>query len=289
MKELIKIFLDLSKFRISFLATLSSATGFLIASGKISEELFFLTTGVFILACGSCALNQYQERKTDMLMERTRFRPIPSGRISPCFALFFSILLILTGSLLLLFGTNFFSFCLSVFTFFWYNMVYTPLKRKSSFATIPGAFAGAFTPAIGWLAGGRNVFEPGIFGIIFFLFIWQVPHFWLIFLTHRKDYEKSGLPVLTMIFTEEQVIRITFIWVLATAVTCLLLPLFLVNFYIVNFSLFFLTLWLTVNAFKMLLGQKKEILFACINIYAFLVISLIFLDKLSLILYNRVF
>lgn len=281
----IQIFLDLTKFRISLLATLSTAAGFILATDGLSTKTIIPTIGVLLLASGSSGLNQYQDRKIDAIMDRTKLRPIPSGKLPPLKALFIAIFLLFAGSLVLFSGSNLVAFGLGILAVLWYNGVYAYLKRKTTLAVIPGALIGALPPVIGWVAGGRDILEPQILVIAVFFFIWQVPHFWLLILNYGKDYEKAGLPSLTRTFTTEQLKRITFIWILATACACLLLPIFgMINSHFINLSLFAAAIWLVWNATKLLRTSSRD--FSCklafreINIYALLVISLLSLDKL---------
>jgi len=281
----IKIFFELSKVKISLLAALSTATGFILATDGLLAEIIIPTLGIFLLACGASALNQYQDRKIDALMDRTKLRPIPSGKVPPFRALFVALLLIFAGSLILFSGSTLAVLGLGVFAVLWYNGVYTYLKRRSTFAVLPGALIGAIPPAIGWVAGGRDIVEPQILAIAFFFFIWQVPHFWLLLLNYGGDYEKAGLPSVTRILTPGQLKRITFIWIVATAVACILIPIFSrVNSYIINLCLLSAALWLAGNATKLLRDYNKEFSFKLafreINIYALIVISLLSVDKL---------
>lgn len=285
MQRYLKIFLDLSKGRIALLAALSTATGYLLASDSVSLAIVFPTVGLFLLACGSSALNQYQERDIDCLMKRTKGRPIPSARLTPPQALVIALLSMLSGSLILLVGSNVVALSLGLFAAFWYNAIYTPLKKRSPFAAIPGALVGAIPPAVGWAAAGGSPFDPKILALCFFFFVWQVPHFWLLLLVYGKDYEEAGLPSLTSIFTAGQLSQITFVWILATAVTCLLIPLFgTVQTTVTNLSLLGLTLWLVWGATRFFRARGEELSFRSafreINIYALAVISLLSLDKI---------
>lgn len=285
MQRYLKIFFDLSKGRIALLAALSTATGYLLASDSVSLAIVFPTVGLFLLACGSSALNQYQERDIDCLMKRTKGRPIPSARLTPPQALVIALLSMLSGSLILLVGSNVVAFGLGLFAAFWYNAIYTPLKKRSPFAAIPGALVGAIPPAVGWAAAGGSPFDPKILALCFFFFVWQVPHFWLLLLVYGKDYEEAGLPSLTSIFTAGQLSQITFVWILATAVTCLLIPLFgTVQTTVTNLSLLGLTLWLVWGATRFFRARGEELSFRSafreINIYALAVISLLSLDKI---------
>jgi protoheme IX farnesyltransferase len=287
MLKWINILLELTKFRISLFSTLSTFTGFILARQGLSSDVIFPLLGVFLLASGSCALNQYQERKNDQLMERTKGRPIPSKKLSPSTALKISIGLLLSGSILLYVGAHGSALVLGLFAMFWYNGVYTPLKRKSPFAAIPGALIGAIPPLIGWVSGkGLFSLDPQILAISFFFFIWQVPHFWLLLLNSGRDYEKAGLPSLTKIFSSAQLRRITFMWIFATAAACMIIPLFgIVESHVIHGSLFLVAFWLMWKSLKLLSGHphpsSSQFIFKTINSYAVLVIILITLDHLN--------
>ena len=284
-REWFTILLDLAKIRISLLATLSTATGYLLATGKITIHMLVPTGAVFLLACGSCALNQYQDREIDQLMERTKSRPIPSGRLNPEAALWISIGLILLGSLILLSGAGDLAFALGIFSVFWYNVIYTPLKRKTAFAAIPGALVGAIPPALGWVIGGGRILDPRIGGVALFFFIWQMPHFWLLLLDFSEDYKRAGLPSITKIFSAKQIRRIIFIWLLSTGVSSLIIPLFgLLNSVFFCLLLVAVVSWLFWNTLIFLRSHDdKDALratFMKLNIYAVLIISLLSVERL---------
>jgi protoheme IX farnesyltransferase len=282
----INILLELTKFRISLFSTLSTFAGFILASRGLSRDVILPILGVFFLASGSCALNQYQERQNDQRMERTQTRPIPSKRLSPSTALKISLGLLLFGSILLYAGAHLSALGLGLFAVLWYNGVYTFLKRKSAFAAIPGALIGAIPPLIGWVSGkGFFSLDPQILAISFFFFIWQVPHFWLLLLNVGRDYEKAGLPSLSRIFTSVQLSRITFIWIFATAAACMMIPLFgIVESHFIHGSLFFIAFWLVWKSLGLLtVSDRKFFLpftFKIINSYALVVMILLTLDNL---------
>jgi protoheme IX farnesyltransferase len=192
--------------------------------------------------------------------------------------------LIFSGSLIVSYG-GLVTLALSLFAVLWYNGVYTYLKRKTAFAAIPGALIGAIPPALGWVSGGGSILDSRIWGISFFFFIWQVPHFWLLFLNFSTDYEKAGLPSLTKIFSAEQLRRIIFLWMLSAAISSLIIPLFgLVSFHSTFFLLLAATLWLVWNGLNFLTsdsgGASLRGTFIKLNIYAFFVISLLSFEKL---------
>ncbi len=130
--EMMKVFTDLTKFRITALVSFTTGLGYILAANELSFTMFYVIAGIFLLAAASSSLNHWQEQKTDALMERTKLRPIPSGRIEPASAVYVSLGLLISGSVLLLAATNFTTFAVGLFTFFWYNGVYTPLKRKTA-------------------------------------------------------------------------------------------------------------------------------------------------------------
>ena len=171
--------------------------------------------------------------------------------------------------------------------FVWYNIVYTPLKRKYAFAVFPGSLIGALPPIIGWVAAGGNPFDSQVLALAMFFFIWQVPHFWLLLLLYGKDYENAGLPSLTQIFNNAQLSRITFVWIIGLTVSCFLIPLFGVSKSIFTLLvLLSLAAWLIYSAGKILLffydksSYRKA--FMQINVYVLAVVFILSIDKLLL-------
>ena len=284
-KEWPIVLLQLGKLKISLLATLTTATGYLLATGKITIHMLLPTVAVFLLASGSCALNQYQEREIDRLMERTKSRPIPSGRLSPEAALSIAMSLIFSGCLILSYGATPAGLILGLLAILWYNLVYTPLKQKTAFAAIPGALVGAIPPVLGWVAGGGSMLDPRIWGVSLFFFVWQVPHFWLLLLDFSKDYEKAGLPSITKIFSAEQIKRIVSVWLLWTGAVSLIIPLFgFFNSFSVRLFLMAATgrLFWSAIIFSRSYPQKisQRPIFTNLNTYALMVTLLLSLDKL---------
>ncbi len=253
----IKVFLELAKVKITFAVALTTITGYFLAGGDFGAGLVLPSLGIFLLACGSSAINHYQERDRDALMERTRMRPIPSGRISPNGALVFAFILTASGAWLLLISSGFLGMQLGLLALIWYNVIYTPLKKKSAFAVVPGAVIGSIPPLVGWVAAGGALTDPRAMFMAFFFFIWQVPHFWLLMLRYGEEYTAAGFPSITRVYSTRQVKRITFIWVLATAVSALMLPAFsVVDSWVVIGGLFLSSIWL-VSQFTRLLSLKE--------------------------------
>lgn len=208
----------LSKARIAFPIALSSITGYLMENNRFDAGLLVPFGGVFLMACGSMAFNQVQERHLDARMKRTRLRPLPQKQISVLHASLFSWILIIAGFGVLL-TAGWITALMGLFTTLYYNFVYTPLKQKTAFAAVPGSVVGALPPVIGWLAAGGDFSDYRIWLLAGFFFMGQIPHFWLLLLMTGKDYEEAGLPSLTKIFSDSQIRRLTLHWIIWTGLS----------------------------------------------------------------------
>ena len=280
--------LSLSKSGISSCVALSAFTGYVLTAHRIDSRLALLLPGVFLLAAGASSLNQYQERSIDARMMRTRARPIPSGKISPPRALMFSLTLAAAGFVLVFSGAGAAAAVLGLAAILWYNCVYTSLKKRTAFAVVPGAVVGAFPPAIGWVAGGGNLRSHELIVLCMFLFMWQLPHFWLIVLRYSDDYERAGLPTLRRVFSEGQTARITAQWIFCLGASSL--SLFLSGSArnpVTAVPICLASLWLIGSGSVILLkrrgpGEKAPYpaLFAKINIFLFLVLTLLSIGSL---------
>jgi heme o synthase len=175
---------------ISLSVVVTSITGAVLFLQQLSPMLLWLALGVFLLASGASALNQFQEWRLDARMKRTEHRPVPSQRISPLETLAFSFLLILLGAIVLLVKTNMICFGLGLLNVFWYNLIYTYLKRQTAFAVVPGSLSGAVPVLMGWAAAGGYLLNPTILALATFVYLWQIPHFWILLLAYREDYLK---------------------------------------------------------------------------------------------------
>ena len=218
--------LELMKFRLSFSVALSAFAGYFMFRQGFEQAAWFLLLGVMLLASGVAVINQCQEHKTDRLMNRTKNRPIPCGSINAKLALAYGLGLIIIGALVLFLKNGFLVAILGLFNAFWYNLIYTPLKRKTAFAVVPGGVCGAIPPLMGWVAAGGYIWHPKILLLAFFFFVWQIPHFWLILLKYGKEYAAAGMPSITNLLNRDQLRGITFIWLLASGVSALFLPVF---------------------------------------------------------------
>lgn len=289
MKEFIKkyayVLLELGKVRITIFVALSTAFGYILSCGRIDFRMIIPILGVFLLAFGSSCLNHIQEMKSDALMDRTKGRPLPSGRIDVITSLLVAANAILFGSIMLYLYANLPAMYLGWLAVIWYNGIYTPLKKKYAMAVIPGALIGAIPPMIGWVTAGGDMLDYKILLVAFCFFIWQIPHFWLLVLIYNKDYEKAGFPTLTKIYSSLQISRITFVWIAALAVSCVLIPVVnrSMNIYTVIF-LFLLSAWLLWTTKDILSSYLEKVIFkkafVRINIYVLIVLLIVSIDKL---------
>jgi len=213
---MIKDFFIVTKFVLSFAVSLSALFAYIMAKGEIGFDMFLATFSVLLVAMGVSTLNQVQEYREDSKMDRTKHRPIASGRMSPRTGVIIAVVLILISfgliyMLLGLTGINFFAF-----SFIWYNLMYTPLKKRSALAVVPGALLGVVPPAIGWLVAGHTLFEIEFIAVAVYYFIWQVPHFWLLVMLFHSDYKDGGYPTAMRLFGEGTLQRLTFVWLMLT-------------------------------------------------------------------------
>lgn len=190
--------LELTKARIVFMVLLTAATGFVLASPTFDTTLFLsMLAGTALVAAGTNALNEYAERDLDRKMIRTRLRPLPDGRLSERFALWFSLSLAAAGILILFVFNGTVAGLLAILTLTSYLFLYTPLKQTTTWCTLVGAVPGAIPPMIGW-AAARGTLEAGAWALFTLMFVWQLPHFFAIAWIYREDYDRAGFKMLSI-------------------------------------------------------------------------------------------
>ena len=196
MIENIKLFFEITKFRLSLLVALSSVFGFFISSSKVDiNAVFILLVGGYLISSSSVINNQILEKDLDKMMNRTNKRPIPTGRISVYKSVIMSIFSMIIGLFLISFYLNIYAALLSFISLILYSFVYTPMKKFGPIAVFIGAIPGALPPLIGWVASTGQITLEAI--IIFSIqFIWQFPHFWAIAWMYDDDYKKVGFKLL---------------------------------------------------------------------------------------------
>ena len=187
----------LFKVRVTVMVIITAAAGFYLGSlasgiSPFHAGLVQALAGIAVVTCGSSALNQALERRTDALMRRTSNRPMAAGRISLAHGLILGFATIFLGSLYLAYTTNLLTGTLTLLTAISYVGIYTPLKRITVVNTFIGAFPGALPPLIGWTAV-RGVIEWPAVALFAILFVWQFPHFMAIGWMYRDDYSAAGI------------------------------------------------------------------------------------------------
>jgi protoheme IX farnesyltransferase len=196
-------YIALTKPDVSFLVLMTTAAGYYMgARGPVSWlHMSHVIFGTLLIAGGTAALNHYVERESDRYMRRTASRPLPSGVLQPGSALAFGVALAIAGAVDLYFAAGALASGLGVLTCLSYLLAYTPLKKRTVWATFVGAFPGAIPPMIGWVAAtgslGRGAWL--LFGI---LFLWQFPHFYAISWMYREDYARAGILMLPVVDRE---------------------------------------------------------------------------------------
>lgn len=213
----------LTKPRLSFLSVLTAVIGYLAADpNRDFGILSSLLIGTSLAAAGAAVLNQWLEREADAQMVRTKDRPIPAGRIAPVHALIYGMGLSVVGCYLLYEGANPLAGLLTAATIASYVLLYTPLKKLTTWNTLIGAIPGALPPLIGWAAAEGRISTLGwiLFAI---LFLWQMPHFFAIAWTHRKDYQQGGFVMLSSADANgKKVARQAFVFSIALVISTLL-------------------------------------------------------------------
>ena len=187
----------LTKPEVNFLILVTTFVAFHLASSAgpaPAGTVIHTLVGTLLVASGAATLNQFLERSFDAEMRRTARRPLAAGRLSPLNALWFGLILSVSGALYLA-ALNRLTSLLAVVTLLSYLFLYTPLKRKTPLCTLVGAFPGAAPPLIGW-AAARGRLDPEAWALFLIVFLWQFPHFMAIAWMYRADYLRAGYHVL---------------------------------------------------------------------------------------------
>ncbi|HTM10905.1 MAG TPA: heme o synthase [Verrucomicrobiae bacterium] len=193
-------FLELTKPRVTLMVLVTTFAGYYLGEDRAPGYARLIATliGTALASGGTLALNQYIERGSDALMERTRRRPLPDGRIMPPEALFFGCILAIAGILLLAFSVNVLSAAVTAVITTTYLLIYTPLKSRSALCGIIGAVPGALPPVIGW-AAARGELDLAAWVLFAILFFWQVPHTLAIAYIYREDFGRAGIRFLPIV------------------------------------------------------------------------------------------
>ena len=193
---MIKAYYHLTKPGIIYGNAVTAAAGFFLAAkGDIDWKVFIgMLVGLSLIIGAGCVLNNYFDRDIDGKMERTKNRELVTGTISQRGAVLYSILLLAGGVTLLHTTTTSRALLAALFGFVVYVFIYTPLKRRTEYATLIGAFAGAVPPVVGYTSI-TNTYDAAAVILFVTLVFWQMPHFFAIGIFRLKDYAAAKIPI----------------------------------------------------------------------------------------------
>ena len=193
-------YISLTKPDVSFLVLMTTGAGFYMGvRGPIDWlHMLHVVFGTMMIAAGTAALNHYIERESDRFMRRTASRPLPTGQLTPAEALRFGVALCIAGAIDLFFVAGYLACLLGIITSVSYLLAYTPLKKRTVWATFIGAIPGAIPPMIGWAAATGKL-DSGAWLLFAILFFWQFPHFHAISWMYREDYARAGILMLPVV------------------------------------------------------------------------------------------
>jgi heme o synthase len=218
-------YVALTKPDVSFLVLITTAAGYYMgARGPVNLPHMLQTVfATMLIAAGTAALNHYIERESDRYMRRTAMRPLPSGVLQPLQALMFGVILSVAGAVALYYVAGWIAALLGVVTCLGYLFGYTPLKKRTVWATFIGAFPGAIPPMIGWVAATGSL-DRGAWLLFGILFLWQFPHFHAIAWMYREDYARAGIQMLPVVDPEGKRTFRQIIWTAVGLIGVSLLP-----------------------------------------------------------------
>ena len=283
----LKLLASLGRWGVSFAVGFSAATAYIVAASGFDSLVYGVMLGVFFMSAGASALNQYQEKKIDALMVRTQKRAIPSGKVSEHEALIIALLLICFGVFILFLNGGWIPTILGLTNLLWYNLLYTSLKKKTAFAVVPGSITGVIPVLIGWTSYHSWTYNPTIVFIACFIYLWQVPHFWLLHVRYVKDYRNAGLGNLQTVFSQQQAKRIIFSWLVASSLASMLFPYFeIIRSEFLSLLLIAANFLILITLFRSLFFVPSKIklarAFRWVNIFMFFVMLILIVESLLL-------
>lgn len=199
----VNAYITMTKPDVTLLVIMTTAAGYCMgARGPMNwQAMLNAVLGTTLVAAGTAVLNHYMERDSDRLMRRTAARPLPRGVLKPIEALVFGVALVAGGTAYLYFLSGWLAAALGACSSLVYLLAYTPLKKRTVWATFVGAFPGAAPPMIGWAAASGRL-DLGAWVLFAILFLWQFPHFQAIAWMYREDYARAGILMLPVVDRE---------------------------------------------------------------------------------------
>jgi protoheme IX farnesyltransferase len=265
----------------------SAATAYVARKPAFDWIALEATFYLFLLCLGAATLNSYQDRDMDRRLRRTRGRPLARGAIGSRAALIQALTLIFAGMLGLFVVSGSMSLPMAgLVGVCLYNLIYTPMKRRTTLAIVPGAVCGVLPILMGWMAAGGGLASPRVWILVVVFGVWQLPHFWLVVLASREDYKESGIPNMLRVLSVRQLSRLVFVWVTSFAVLTLLLPLYRVVLSQAAAWIFFANALVLSSIFAVLLfsqraGHRYRNLFRYLSFSVGVVMSVIIVDGIA--------
>lgn len=257
-----KAFMKLTKFGIVLFALVSALAGYAMSFREFQDfdvsYPLLLLIGLYFVCSGSFALNQAIEWKRDCLMPRTMGRPIPLGVIAPWQAWLIGFLLLGFGISVLIVVKPLTAW-LALATVFMYNVLYTLyFKRKMAFGAVPGAIPGAMPVVIGYSVNSSEILSPECLYLFLVMFLWQMPHFWVLAIRFKEDYTKGGFPVLPAVLGNQKTLYHIGLYMFVYAGLALVSPWFLKANVLYILVVFPLCLKLIYEFFKYFTSQNEK-------------------------------
>ncbi len=275
-------YFELLKPRVMSLAIFTALIGQLMANSQ--ENIILVSISLLSIAIGAGAagcINMWYERDIDLVMQRTKNRPIPAGKILADDALTFGVVLSVFSVLILTLSSNYLAGFLLISTILFYVFIYTVwLKKRTAYNIVIGGAAGALPPVIGWASvdGSLSALPLIMFLIIF---LWTPPHFWALSLYNSDDYKRANLPMLPLVLgekaTRKQIVSYSFVLYLST-----LIPFFLgIMGQLYAISAIILGSYFIYRAFRVFANDKdsEKKLFKYSIVYLFLLFVVMPIDK----------
>ncbi|MFH0991846.1 MAG: heme o synthase [bacterium] len=278
-------YFSLTKPRLTLLSVLTAVGSTYLASGENFHFLLIVHTfvGTWLVGGAAGTLNQYAERLLDAVMKRTRNRQLPAQRIEPHKALWFGIILALLGVLYLAVATNLWAAGTGLLTLLLYLLLYTPMKRKTPFATILGGIPGALPTLIGW-AVGRGAITIEAWSLFFILFFWQMPHFLALAWIYRVDYARADHKILTVVdpsgIVASRQMLIYAVALFPAALMPTLVGLLGIVYFIGAAVFTSIFLWIAFRHYRDRSNESAKLLFTFSLIYLSALMSLMVLDRI---------
>lgn len=258
---------------------LSAFAGACLSYHHIGFHHLYAMLAATFLSFGCSALNQFQERDLDGMMQRTKKRPLPSGNLMPKEVLVLSVSLILMGMGFIVLSESLSAILIGIFVIVGYNFLYTPFKRISPFSVMLGSFSGAVPPLLGYTMAGGSPFDVKILLVSATLYLWQTPHFAILADMHADDYIQAGFKTLRHSYGEDKSRLFISVWSAAYFAALMFLP--LADIYVYKYTMFaHIAVALPAAFIVLFYSDNPRIRFHTLNLSAMMFFLLLAMDSM---------